>query len=100
MRRSFCSGMLRNPAPSNRGRMTSAQRSPRTASDISYFALKWLHLIGAAILFGTGAGIAFFAWFGYRRGMQVGEIALVRGLLQLTVVADTVFTAVSCAMPP
>jgi len=31
---------------------------------MSYFALKWLHLIGAAILFGTGAGIAFFAWFG------------------------------------
>jgi uncharacterized membrane protein len=25
-----------------------------------YFALKYLHLIGAAVLLGTGAGIAFF----------------------------------------
>jgi uncharacterized membrane protein len=25
-----------------------------------YFVLKWLNLIGAAVLLGTGAGIAFF----------------------------------------
>jgi uncharacterized membrane protein len=25
-----------------------------------YYVLKWLHLIGAAALLGTGAGIAFF----------------------------------------
>lgn len=67
---------------------------------MSYVVLKWLHLIGSAVLFGTGLGIAFFAWFGYRRGMQEGEIALVRGVLQLTVVADTVFTAVWALLQP
>jgi uncharacterized membrane protein len=66
----------------------------------SYLWIKWLHLIGAALLFGTGLGIAFFAWFGYRRGMQTGEIALVRGVLRLTVIADTVFTAVAAAVQP
>jgi len=67
---------------------------------MSYLALKWVHLIGSAILFGTGAGIAFFAWFGYRRGMREGEIALVRGVLQLTVIADTVFAAVWAVLQP
>jgi uncharacterized membrane protein len=67
---------------------------------VSYLLVKWLHLVGAAILFGTGLGIAFFAWFGYRRGMREGEIALVRGVLRLTVIADTVFTAVAAAVQP
>lgn len=53
-----------------------------------------VHLVGAALPFGTGRGIAFFAWFGYRRGMHEGDIGLIRGGLRLTVVADTVFTAV------
>nr|WP_255528574.1 DUF2269 family protein [Ramlibacter pallidus] len=46
---------------------------------VTYLVLKWLHLVGAALLFGTGLGIAFFAWFGYRRGMQEGDIGLIRG---------------------
>jgi uncharacterized membrane protein len=67
---------------------------------VTYLVLKWLHILGSAILFGTGLGIAFFAWFGYRRGMREGEIALIRGVLRLTVLADTVFTAVAAAVQP
>ena len=67
---------------------------------MSYLALKWLHLVGAAILFGTGLGIAFFAWFGYRRGVREGDIGLVRGVLRLAVLADTVFTAVAAVLQP
>lgn len=67
---------------------------------MTYLALKWLHLLGAALLFGTGLGIAFFAWFGYRRAMQEGEIGLVRGVLRLTVIADTVFTASAAIVQP
>jgi uncharacterized membrane protein len=67
---------------------------------MSYLALKWLHVVGSAILFGTGLGIAFFAWFGYRRGMEEGEMGLVRGVLRLTVLADAVFTAVAAALQP
>jgi len=33
-----------------------------------YFALKYLHLIGAAVLLGTGAGIAFFMLLAHLRG--------------------------------
>ena len=67
---------------------------------MSYLALKWLHVLGSAILFGTGLGIAFFAWFGYRRGMEEGDIGLIRGVLRLTVRADTVLTAVAAALQP
>lgn len=67
---------------------------------MTYLALKWLHLIGAALLFGTGLGIAFFAWFAYRRGMERADIGLIRGVLRLTVTADTVFTATAAVLQP
>jgi uncharacterized membrane protein len=67
---------------------------------MTYLVVLWLHLVGAAILFGTGLGIAFFAWFGYRHGLREGDIGLIRGVLRLTVVADTVFTAVAAAVQP
>jgi uncharacterized membrane protein len=35
---------------------------------MSFLLLKWLHLIGAAVLLGTGAGIAFFLWRAHRSG--------------------------------
>lgn len=67
---------------------------------MTYLFVKWLHLLGAAVLFGTGLGIAFFAWFGYRRGMAEGDIGLVRGVLRLTVRADAMFTAVAAVLQP
>ena len=67
---------------------------------MSYLVLKWLHVVGAAVLFGTGMGIAFFAWFGYRHGLREGNIGLIRGVLRLTVLADTLFTAVWAVLQP
>lgn len=67
---------------------------------MTYLVLKWLHLLGASILFGTGLGIAFFAWFGYRRAMREDGIGLLRGVLALTVVADAVFTATAAIAQP
>jgi uncharacterized membrane protein len=67
---------------------------------MTYLTLKWLHLIGSALLFGTGLGIAFFAWFGYRMALQRNELGLLQGVLTLTVIADTVFTAVAAALQP
>jgi uncharacterized membrane protein len=67
---------------------------------MTYLALKWLHLVGASLLFGTGLGIAFFAWFGYRRAMREGNLGLLRGVLQLTVIADSVFTATAALFQP
>jgi uncharacterized membrane protein len=54
---------------------------------------KLVHVISACVLFGTGMGIAFFAWYGYRRAMAIGEIDGLRAVLRLTVIGDTVFTA-------
>ena len=59
----------------------------------AYIFWKLVHLLSACVLFGTGMGIAFFAWFGYRRAMKIGEIDGLRTVLHLTVIADTVFTA-------
>lgn len=67
---------------------------------MTYLILKWLHLIGAAVLFGTGLGIAFFTWMAYRNAMRTGNIALLQGTLVLTVIADTVFTAVAALLQP
>lgn len=67
---------------------------------MTYLVLKWLHLLGATILFGTGLGIAFFAWFGYRRAMKEGDIGLLRGVLALTVTADAVFTSTAAIVQP
>ena len=54
---------------------------------------KLVHVLSASVLFGTGVGIAFFAWFGYRRAMANGEIDGLRAVLRLTVIGDTIFTA-------
>jgi uncharacterized membrane protein len=67
---------------------------------MSYLFLKWLHLAGASVLFGTGAGIAFFAWFGYRKSVREDDLGLLRGVLSLTVIADAVFTATAAALQP
>ena len=67
---------------------------------MTYLLLKWLHLLGASALLGTGAGIAFFAWFGYRQAMRLGDLGLLRGILRLTVTADFVFTASAVVVQP
>lgn len=63
----------------------------------AYVLWKTAHIVSAAVLFGTGLGIAFFAWFGYRRAMRVGEIDGLRAVLRLTVMADLCFTAPAVA---
>jgi uncharacterized membrane protein len=54
---------------------------------------KTAHVLSAAILFGTGLGTAFFCWCGYRSALRSGELAPLRTILRLTVIADAWFTA-------
>lgn len=54
---------------------------------------KTAHVLSAAILFGTGLGIAFFCWFSYRSAIRSGEIAVLRAALRWTVIADACLTA-------
>jgi uncharacterized membrane protein len=61
-----------------------------------YLVLKFLHLIGATILFGTGAGIAFFMLMAHIQG-QPGVIAAVA---RIVVIADFAFTATAVVAQP
>ncbi len=58
---------------------------------------KTAHVLSAAVIFGTGLGIAFFCWFGYRGAMRTGDIGALRSVLRLTVIADAFLTAPAVA---
>jgi len=59
----------------------------------AYPLWKLLHVLSSTILFGTGLGIAFFCWLGYRSALRANDIGALRAVLRLTVVADYCFTA-------
>ena len=61
-----------------------------------YFALKFLHVIGAAVLLGTGAGIAFFMVIAHLSGV----IAVIAGIARIVVIADFLFTATAVVAQP
>jgi uncharacterized membrane protein len=61
-----------------------------------YFVLKFLHVIGAAVLLGTGAGIAFFLLMAHRQG----QAAVVAGVSRIVVIADFLFTATAVVLQP
>jgi uncharacterized membrane protein len=61
-----------------------------------YFVLKFVHVIGAAVLLGTGAGIAFFMLLAHR----TGKPALIAGVARIVVVADFLFTATAVVTQP
>jgi uncharacterized membrane protein len=61
-----------------------------------YFVLKYLHVIGASVLLGTGAGIAFFMLMAHLSGNVAGIAAVAR----IVVIADFVFTATAVVAQP
>jgi uncharacterized membrane protein len=61
-----------------------------------YFAVKYLHLVGAAVLLGTGAGIAFFQLKAHRSGNATTIAAVAR----IVVIADFLFTATAVVLQP
>jgi uncharacterized membrane protein len=58
--------------------------------------VKWLHVLSAGVLFGTGAGIAFFMVMAHR----TGRAALVAHVASTVVIADLVFTATAVVLQP
>lgn len=53
-----------------------------------YFVLKAIHIASAAVLFGTGLGIAFFKWITDR----TGTVVAIRVVSEKVVLADWLFT--------
>src|SRR5215208_6639316 len=63
---------------------------------MTYFILKFLHVLGAAVLLGTGAGIAFFMLMAH----LAGKTAVIAGVARTVVLADFLFTATAVATQP
>lgn len=59
-------------------------------------ALRWLHLIGSAVLLGTGAGIAFFMVMAHRSRQP----HLIAHTASIVVTADWIFTASAVVVQP
>ena len=61
-----------------------------------YLLLKMVHIIGAAVLLGTGAGIAFFMLVAH----LLGDPREVAGVARTVVLADFLFTASAVILQP
>jgi uncharacterized membrane protein len=58
--------------------------------------IRWLHIIGACVLFGTGSGIAFFMVMAHRTRNPV----LIAHTAGTVVLADLLFTATAVVVQP
>jgi uncharacterized membrane protein len=63
---------------------------------MGYLDLKFLHIIGSTVLFGTGAGIAFFLVMAHR----TKDAATIAAVGRIVVIADFVFTATAVVVQP
>ncbi|WP_231502264.1 DUF2269 domain-containing protein [Herbaspirillum sp. RV1423] len=61
-----------------------------------YFLIKWLHILSATVLFGTGIGIAFFKWITDRSS----DVRAIRIVTERTVIADWIFTTPAVILQP
>jgi uncharacterized membrane protein len=58
--------------------------------------VRWAHVLGAAVLFGTGAGIAFFMVMAHRSG----DVKVIAGTARTVVIGDFLFTATAVVLQP
>jgi uncharacterized membrane protein len=63
---------------------------------VTYFVLKFLHVIGATVILGTGAGIAFFMLMAH----VSRDAAFVARTARVVVLADYLFTATAIVAQP
>jgi uncharacterized membrane protein len=61
-----------------------------------YLPVKWIHIVSATLLFGTGLGTAFHFWFTCR----AGDARAVAASARATVVADLAFTLPAAIVQP
>jgi uncharacterized membrane protein len=63
---------------------------------MDYATLKWLHVLSATVLFGTGLGSAFYMFFASR----TRDPRVVAAVVKHVVMADWLFTATSVVFQP
>jgi len=63
---------------------------------LTLLTLKLIHVLGAAVLFGTGLGIAFFMFVAHR----TRDPAAIAHTGRVVVIADTLFTASAVVVQP
>lgn len=61
-----------------------------------YFIAKYLHVLGAIVILGTGTGIAFFMLMAHRSG----DAAFIARTAATVVIADMLFTAGAVVLQP
>jgi uncharacterized membrane protein len=62
----------------------------------AYTLVKWLHVLSATLLFGTGLGTAFHMWLAHRHG----DVRAIAATTRSTVLADWLFTLLSGIAQP
>jgi uncharacterized membrane protein len=65
-------------------------------SEIMLHLLRWAHVLGACVLIGTGAGIAFFMLMAHR----TGDARVIAAVARIVVIADMIFTASAVMVQP
>jgi uncharacterized membrane protein len=61
-----------------------------------YFLVKYLHVLGAIVILGTGSGIAFFMLMAHRSG----DAAFIARTAATAVIADMLFTLTAVLLQP
>jgi len=61
-----------------------------------YLAIKYLHVLGAVVILGTGTGIAFFMLMAHRSG----DAAYIAKTAATVVIADMIFTLTAVLLQP
>ena len=61
-----------------------------------YLLVKWVHILSSTVLFGTGAGIAFF----FVRAQRTGDLKVIAAVAGDVVLADMLFTLAAVVLQP
>jgi len=62
----------------------------------AYLLIKWLHIVSSTVLFGFGAGTAWYFWNSH----LTGDAALIAKVGRMVVKADWIFTGTSGVLQP
>ena len=76
--------------------MKAIVAKPVESAMTGYFIAKYLHVLGAIVILGTGGGIAFFMLMAHRSG----DTAFIARTAATVVIADMLFTASAVVLQP